>query len=236
MNNQNVSEDFGKKSAAAYALSYLKDDMKVGLGTGSTASHLVRMIAKQSLQTERRLTFVATSSQTRQLAESFGLRISDLTRVGRLDLTLDGADEFDADLNLIKGGGGALLQEKIVASASTRMNVIASISKKVSSLGQFPLPVEIIAFGWTATLSRLEYLFKEMKFDCSRGKLRMADGIPYRTDEGNYILDFKLNHIPSPELLEKEIKLQIGVVDCGLFIGLCDEVIAGDSSGKITVF
>jgi len=229
-------QETDKISAAKFSLKYLQKGMKLGLGTGATVNHLIKLIAQKSLHHELNLTMVSTSSQTRYLAESLGLTISELDSVGQLDLTIDGADEFDLDRNLIKGGGGALLQEKIVASSSDSMKVIASMTKKVDLLGQFPLPVEIVAFGWNTTQKRLKDLFKEMQFDTIECQIRRQGQSPFVTDESNYIIDFYLGRIAAPKLFEEEINKQVGVVECGIFSGLCDEVIAGDSRAQVSIF
>ena len=236
MNNQTKIEEIGKQKAAEYSIQYIEKGMKLGLGTGATVNFLVEIIAKKNLQKELGLTLVSTSTRTTRFAEKLGLQFSTLEEVKQLDLTLDGADEFDSERNLIKGGGGALLQEKIVASSSTTMKVIAGLEKKVELLGKFPLPIEVVAFGWNTTQKRLVELFAEMyfeEFDCD---LRRAGSQPFLTDESNYILDFTLNRISAPQLLEEEINKQVGVVECGIFSGLCSEVIAGDTKGKISKY
>lgn len=236
MNNQTKVEEIGKQKAAEYSIQYIEKGMKLGLGTGTTVNFLVEIIAKKNLQKELGLTLVSTSTRTTRFAEKLGLQFSTLEEVKQLDLTLDGADEFDSEKNLIKGGGGALLQEKIVASSSTTMRVIAGLEKKVELLGKFPLPIEVVAFGWNTTQKRLVELFTEMYFEEFNCDLRMAGSQPLLTDESNYILDFTLNRISAPQLLEEEINKQVGVVECGIFSGLCSEVIVGDTKGKISKY
>ena len=236
MGIQAREQDLSRSSAAKYSLRYLEQKMKVGLGTGSTAEALVREIGTRNLQEELDLIFVATSTRTKILAESLGLRISDLSEVRWLDLVLDGADEFDSALNLIKGGGGALLQEKIVASSADSMKVIASNSKKVVTLGKFPLPIEIIRFGWASTLQRLDNQFGTSGYDFSSKSMRIRDDNLFVTDEGHYIVDYFFQKIHNPHELEKIINKIVGVVDCGLFVGLCDQVITGSKEGKIEIF
>jgi len=148
--------DRAKFASAEGALSFIEDGMRLGLGTGSTAAWLVRLLAEKVQSEKLDITCVPTSSRTKDLAQSLGLKVTTLDSVGWLDLTIDGADEFDPELNLIKGGGGALLQEKIVATASDQMLVISDDSKQVASLGAFPLPVEVVRFGWETTKAIIE--------------------------------------------------------------------------------
>ncbi len=236
MGNQAEVQDLSRRSAAIHSLQYLEPKMKVGLGTGTTAEALVREIQVRNLQEELDLTFVSTSTRTTKLSESLGLKISDLSEVRWLDLVLDGADEFDPDLNLIKGGGGALLQEKIVASSADSMKVIASITKKVDVLGKFPLPVEIVRFGCTSTIQRLDELFQFSGYSYSDRAMRNSGGNLFITDEGHFIVDYSFQEMNNPEGLEQAINQIVGVVDCGLFIGLCDEVITGSRDGFVEVF
>ena len=236
MGIQAEEQDLSRSSAAKYSMRYIEKKMKVGLGTGTTAEALVREIGFRNLQEELDLTFVATSSRTTKLAESLGLRISDLSEIRWLDLVLDGADEFDSELNLIKGGGGALLQEKIVASSADSMKVIASQSKKVEVLGKFPLPIEIIRFGWASTLQRLDDLFRSTGYNFINKSMRTRGNDLFITDEGHFIVDYCFQKIHNPQELEKDVNKIVGVVDCGLFVGLCDQVITGSKEGKIEVF
>ncbi len=236
MRIQAEEKDLSRSTAAKYSLRYIEQKMKVGLGTGTTAEALVREIVSGNLQEELDLTFVSTSSRTTKLAESLGLRISDLSEVRRLDLVLDGADEFDSNLNLIKGGGGALLQEKIVASTADSMKVIASHSKKVEVLGEFPLPIEIVRFGWASTLQRLEDLFGSIGYHYRSKSMRTAGNNLFVSDEGHFIVDYCFQKIHNPHHLEQEVNQIVGVVDCGLFVGLCDQVITGTKDGKTSVF
>ena len=236
MGSQAEDQDLSRSSAAKYSLKYFENKMRVGLGTGSTAEALVQEIAARNLQKELDLTFVSTSTRTTKLAESLGLRISELSVVKHLDLVLDGTDEFDSGLSLIKGGGGALLQEKIVASSADSMKVIASISKKVDVLGKFPLPIEIIRFGWASTLERLDNLFVSSGITFNSKSMRTEDNKFFVTDEGHFIVDYSFEQIPDPSALEQLINQIVGVVECGLFVGLCDQVITGTRDGIIEVF
>ncbi len=222
-----MSADLWKQQAAERALAYLADGMKVGLGTGSTAAKFVDLVGarvKQGL----RLTCVPTSEATRVQAERLGIVLTTLDETPQLDLTVDGADELDDELRLIKGGGGALLREKIVAMASRRMVVIADASKRVATLGKFPLPVEVIRFGVAATRQLIEKLAAEA--GCTGEiKLRLGeDGRPFVTDGGNYLFDCAFGRIDRPEALDQALKRIPGVVENGLFLDIASTaVIAG---------
>ncbi len=209
--------------------------MRLGLGTGSTAKIFVERLAGRVRDEGLSLICVATSRRTHGQAEGLGLRVTTLDRAGALDLTIDGADEFDEELNLIKGGGGALLQEKIVAAASARMVVIADPSKEVVTLGRFPLPVEIVRFGADATMRHLARCIERRYGERRPMELRQASDGPYRTDEGHYIVDLKLGQIEEPGPLDAELNAIPGVVDTGLFVGLCSAVILGEPDGDTLV-
>lgn len=222
-------EDF-KRQAAASALTHVRPGMKLGLGTGSTAALFVELLAER-VKGGLEVLCVPTSEATRALAERLGIPLSSLARTPRLDLTIDGADELDAELRLIKGGGGALLREKIVAATSGRMIVIADASKKVARLGRFPLPVEVVPFGIEAT----ELHIAEQAEDAGCiGPIRRRmtkDGKPFVTDNGNYILDCAFGQIAEPEILADALGIIPGVVEHGLFLGLCDTAILAGPSG-----
>lgn len=214
-----------KRAAAEAAAALVEDGMAVGLGTGSTAAHLVSILGDRVRQ-GLRIVAIPTSEATRLQAEAEGIRLVDFAECPRLDLTIDGADEIAlGSLALIKGGGGALLREKIVASASTRMIVISDASKLVERLGAFPLPVEIVPFGWEATFSRL--------IDCvPAAKLRLgADGMPFVTDGGHYIVDCAMGEIGDAATLERDLDTIVGVVETGLFVGLAKEAYVADAAG-----
>jgi len=225
-----MSADSWKQQAAERALAYLKDGMKVGLGTGSTAAKFVDLVGarvKEGLE----LTCVPTSEATRAQAERLGIRLTTLEETPDLDLTVDGADELDGELRLIKGGGGALLREKIVAMASRRMVVIADASKRVATLGKFPLPVEIVPFGVAATRRLLERLAAEA--GCTGEiKLRVAEGgRPFVTDGGNHLFDCAFGRIEKPEALDQALKRIPGVVENGLFLGIANAAIIAGPDG-----
>jgi len=179
---------------------------------------------------------VPTSTRTRDLAESLGIKLTTLEDAGWLDVTVDGADEFDANLNLIKGGGGALLQEKIVASASNQMVVISDTSKEVDTLGAFPLPVEVVKFGWRSTESTIEEVLEGADVANRRISLREENGAPYVTDEGHFILDLHLNRIGDPRGLAEALNRIPGVVETGLFVLMADTVLVGSDDGNVHTY
>jgi ribose 5-phosphate isomerase A len=225
--------DTAKFAAAKRAVDFVEDGMTLGLGTGSTAAWMVRCLAERVRDTGLRVTGVPTSSRTAEQARQFGLRLTTLEEAGWLDLTIDGADEFDPRFNLIKGGGAALLQEKIVAAASDRMIVIADGGKEVAALGAFPLPVEVVPFGWQSTRTLIEELLLGQDVlgrDCT---LRMTGAEPLRTDENNFILDLHLKRIGNPRQLALALNQIPGVVENGLFIDLCDLVVIGHGNGRV---
>lgn len=226
--------DAAKYAAAKRASDFVEDGMTVGLGTGSTAAWLVRCLGEK-VAGGLRLTGVPTSKRTAEQARDVGIEIVTLDDAGWLDITVDGADEFDPDFALIKGGGGALLHEKIVAAASDRMIVIADASKEVSGLGAFPLPVEVIPFGWTATRQLIEETLPGFDVLGQKIALRMAGDSAFRTDEGNYILDLHLGRIGEPRRLALALNRIPGVVENGLFVDLCDTVVLGHPDGVVEV-
>jgi ribose 5-phosphate isomerase A len=225
-----MSNDDWKRQAAEQALSYVEDGMKLGLGTGSTAARFVELIGakvKQGLK----VVCVPTSEATRAQAAGLGIPLATLDEHPALDLTVDGADEIDEELRLIKGGGGALLREKIVAVASERVVIIADNSKRVEILGRFPLPLEVVPFGLAAT----RRLIIGLAGDCGcEGEVKLrsgAGGTPYVTDNGNHILDCSFGAIDDPEALDDALKLIPGVVESGLFLGIADVGIVAGPKG-----
>ncbi len=224
--------DRAKFASAEGALTFVEDGMRLGLGTGSTAAWLVRLLAEKVKTENLTVTCVPTSTRTRDLASSLGLEVTTLDDVGWLDLTIDGADEFDPELNLIKGGGGALLQEKIVATASDQMLVISDDSKQVAHLGGFPLPVEVVKFGWETTKAIIEDALSDTSVAGQTATLRLSQEQPYITDEGHYILDLHLRKIDAPMTLSLILNQIPGVVETGLFIDIADAVCIGYSSGE----
>ena len=225
-----MTADDWKQQAAERALTLVEDGMTLGLGTGSTAARFVDLVG-QKVKAGLKVRCVPTSEATRAQAERLGIPLITLDQQPYLDLTVDGADELDGDLRLIKGGGGALLIEKIVATASGRMVVIADASKQVATLGKFPLPVEVVRFGLGATRNMIEVLAADA--GC-RGEIKQrmqSDGQPFMTDSGNFILDCAFGSIPEPEALDEALKLIPGVVENGLFLGIADAAIIAGPGG-----
>ena len=226
--------DRAKFIAAKQATTYVKSGMKVGLGTGSTAAWLVQCLGEM-VEDGLKIKAVPTSARTAKLARDVGIEIITLDEAKWLDLTIDGADEFDPDLCLIKGGGGAHLREKIVATASDRMIVIADASKKVDALGAFPLPVEVIPFGLETTQALIEEALIGMDVLGRGVTRRMIGDEPFVSDEGNAILDLHLSRIGNPRQLSLVLNQIPGVVENGLFIDICDMVIVGHGDGRVDV-
>ena len=227
------SSDQAKFVAAKRACEFVHNGMKLGLGTGSTAAWMVRCLAERVNKEGLKVKGVPTSIQTADLAKKLGIEVITLDSAGQLDLTIDGTDEFDDNLNLIKGAGGALLREKIVASASDKMIVIADDAKGVKRLGRFPLPVEVLNFGFKASQLLIQALLEFQDVDSSIIKTRMAGGLPFVTDEGNHILDLYLGRIGDAAALSLALNQVPGVVENGLFVKLCDVVIVGLADGTV---
>jgi ribose 5-phosphate isomerase A len=208
--------------------------MRLGLGTGSTAEHFVRALAPR-VKAGLKLTAVATSERTAALAHELGITVSDLGTVRHLELTVDGADEIGPGLTLIKGGGGALLREKIVAAASDRLIVIADAAKVVDMLGRFPLPVEIARYSWQVTMERIAEA--AARCGCAQNLMRLRGGEthPFATDGGNYIADCAAESIPDPERLAHALEAIPGVVGHGLFIALASLALIGTRAGVTTL-
>jgi ribose 5-phosphate isomerase A len=227
-----VSEDLAKFNAAQAALEYVKDGMIVGLGTGSTSAHFVRLLGERVRQ-GLRVKGVPTSEATRNLAEQVGVPLLEISQIASIDVDVDGADEIDPSFRLIKGGGGALLREKIVAAASKKMVVIADQSKWVEMLGAFPLPVEVSRFGFALTLGRVALALRAAGCVGQDVVLRVSGKAnePVITDGGNYILDAHAHRIPDPAALNLALKNIAGVIEHGLFIGLSHVVILGKAKG-----
>ncbi|MGA8171370.1 MAG: ribose-5-phosphate isomerase RpiA [Methylocystis sp.] len=218
--------DQQKRAASAAAMKFVRPGMKLGLGTGSTAAHFVDLLGAAGHDAP----CVPTSEATRAHAARLGLELATLDECPNLDLTIDGADEFDEALRLIKGGGGALLREKIVAAASDRMIVIADASKRVKTLGAFPLPVEIDRFGAKATRLHVEAAARELGL---QGKITLREkvGAPFITDGGHLILDCAFGAIADPQAFSTRLDAIPGVVEHGLFIGLATTILCAGENG-----
>ena len=227
--------DKAKFVAAKRAVAFVENGMKVGLGTGSTAAWMVRCLGERVRNEGLKIVGVPTSTRTATLAQQCGIRVTSLDDAKWLDLTIDGADEFDQNLALIKGGGAALLQEKIVATASDQMIVIADAAKEVQQLGAFPLPIEIIPFGWQTTKALVEETLVALDVMNREVSLRMNGDRPLLTDESNYILDLHLKRIGNPRQMAMVLNQIPGVVENGLFIDICDIVVIGHGDGRVTV-
>ncbi|WGI20575.1 ribose-5-phosphate isomerase RpiA [Amylibacter sp. IMCC11727] len=227
--------DKAKFVAAKRAVYYVEDGMRLGLGTGSTAAWMVKMLGELVRDEGLKIKAVPTSSRTAQLARDVGIDVFTLDQVKWLDLTIDGADEFDPHLNLIKGGGGALLQEKIVATASDQMVVISDASKSVEKLGAFPLPIEVVKFGWETTKELIEECLSNVNVLGSAVTLRLQNDTPFVTDEGHYILDLHLKRIENARELSLIMNQVPGVVENGLFLDIADAIVIGHGDGRVEV-
>jgi ribose 5-phosphate isomerase A len=219
------SEDI-KKRVGVYAADYVQQGMTIGIGTGSTVYWLLQELGNrvhQGLQFRA----IPTSRQTQTLATEMGITIADLNMVNELALTIDGADEVDPALQLIKGGGGALLQEKIVAAASRQLIIIADETKMVNTLGHFPLPVEVIPFGWKHVQKKI------VQLGCKDVVLRQKNNETFVSDHGHYILDCHFGSIGDAALLDQHLHQVPGIVDTGLFLNMADIIITGYTDGRI---
>ena len=223
--------DIAKRNAAEAALKLIEPGMVLGLGTGSTAAIFVKLLAEQVKQ-GLDVVGAPTSEATHRLARDLGIRLVDPDDLDRIDLTVDGADEFDPQLRLIKGGGAALLREKIIADASIRMAVIADKSKEVAQLGRFPLPIEVNPFAAELTRRRIHATAQLLGMEEATSAWRMATRESrLHTDGGHLILDLRCVVIPEPDELCEALDKIPGVVEHGLFIGYADMVIVGEDSG-----
>jgi ribose 5-phosphate isomerase A len=228
-----MSSDDEKQRAAEAALDFVEPGMKLGLGTGSTAHRFVALLGAK-VAAGLKVIAVPTSEATRAQAEALGIPLTTLDETPELDLTIDGADEIDGALQLIKGGGGALLREKIVAFASRRMAVIADSSKKVAVLGAFPLPIEIVPFGFGATRLKLEKLCARLGLSGPLTPRRKAEGL-FVTDGGHFLIDAAFGAIPDPERLAAHLVAVPGIVEHGLFLDLASEALIAGPDGVETL-
>ena len=213
-----MANDHEKEVAARASLRFVQEGNIVGLGTGSTAGHAVRLLGER-VRAGLKIRGIPTSTGTRTLALAAGIALTTLDEFQQLDVTIDGTDEFDPRLNLIKGGGGALLREKIIGSASRQLVIIADSSKQVATLGKFPLPVEVIAFAEALVAKKIAALGAKVQ------RRQSADGKPYITDEGHHILDCHFGQIADPPALARILSDLPGIVEHGLFIGLASVVL-----------
>jgi ribose 5-phosphate isomerase A len=221
-----LTQDEIKQKLGIYAADFIKHGMLIGLGTGSTVYYLLKELGKRGQQ-GLEFTAVCTSLQTQNILKEEGINYVSLDDVERLQLAIDGADEVDVNGNLIKGGGGALLQEKIVEAASDELIIIVDEKKDVPTLGAFPLPVEVITFGWKQVQQKIE-----SKYNIPV-KLREKEGKIFITDHRHHILDCYFNSIPNPYQLNTALHLIPGVVETGLFVGMATKIITGFSNGNI---
>lgn len=208
-----MANDQEKEAAARASLQYVKDGQVVGLGTGSTAAYFIQLLGEK-VKSGMRIRGIPTSIRSKELAESLGIPLITLDDCQEIAVTVDGADEVDPELRLIKGGGGAMLREKIVASATKQLVIVADASKKVERLGKFPLPVEVIRFAEALVAKRIRALGADVNVRLG------ADGNPYVTDENNHVLDCQFGEIRDPDGLARELSEMPGVVEHGLFIGM----------------
>lgn len=216
-----------KQITGEKAAEYVQDGMIVGLGSGSTAAWATKKIGEM-VKKGLNIRAIPTSIETKKLAEKLNIPLTTLSEVKRIDLTIDGADEVDRDLNLIKGGGGALLREKIVAFESKKMIIVVDQSKLVEKLGAFHLPVEVVHFGSEKTLINLE------KYGC-QAKLRKKGDEIFNTDNDNFIVDCNFEVIDNPKKLNTELNILPGVVETGLFVDMADMVIVGSNDNKVEI-
>lgn len=223
-----LSQNDIKQKLGIYAADFIQQDMLVGLGTGTTVFYLLKELGKRKRQ-GLNFTAVCTSNQTQNILDEEKISYVSIDEVDKLQLTIDGADEADENGNLIKGGGGALLQEKIVAAASEKLIIIIDEKKNVQTLGVFPLPVEVITFGWKQVQKKIESNYN------IQTKLRYKDNSIFITDHQHYILDCWFNRILNPFELNKNLHLIPGVVETGLFVQMATTIVSGFADGRIEV-
>ena len=218
-----------KQIAAERAVSHIKDGMTVGLGTGSTAAFAIHALGRRFQAEPLSLRCVATSQESEELGRSYGLGFVEAAGVSRFDITIDGADEVDPEFRLIKGGGGALVREKIVATATDTEIIIVDEGKVKAALGAHALPVAILPFAWQWTQARLE-----SGFGVPALRRLLPSGEPFLNDDGLYILDMAFGApLPFPDTLEARLRATVGVVESGLFVGLCQRLIIGYADGRV---
>jgi ribose 5-phosphate isomerase A len=227
MNNQDL--DSFKKAAAVTAVEFVRDGMVVGLGTGSTAKHMIIALGRK-VRAGMKLRAVPTSREAAELARQQDIPLIDQDNAWIIDVAIDGADQVDPNFNLIKGGGGALLKEKIVAASAKQFIVMVDHTKRVPVLGgSFPLPIEVVPFGWGSTAREIEALTK------SRVVLRERNGTPFKTESGNMIVDVHINRIDQPRDLETALNQIPGIVETGIFVNRTNVLIVGTPQGVQTI-
>jgi ribose 5-phosphate isomerase A len=218
-----MANDQEKEAAARASLRFVKDGQVVGVGTGSTAAYFIQLLGEQ-VKNGLKIRSIPTSDRSREMAAELGIPLTTLDECQEIDVTVDGADEVDPQLRLIKGGGGALLREKIVASATKQLVIVADATKRVPVLGKFPLPVEVIKFAQALVAKEIQALGAAVELR------RGADGKPFLTDENNHILDCRFGKIPDAEGLAQRLSDMPGVVEHGLFIGMASIVLVANGS------
>ena len=218
-----MANDQEKEAAARASLRFVEDGQVVGLGTGSTAAYFIKLLGEK-VRNGMRVQGIPTSDRSRELAESLGIPLTTLDECQEIAVTVDGADEVDPQLRLIKGGGGAMLREKIVASATKRLVIVADETKQVPVLGKFPLPVEVIEFAQALVAKRIKALGAQVSLR------KNADGTPFVTDERNHILDCRFGQIADADTLARQLSEMPGVVEHGLFIGMASVVLLARGS------
>lgn len=218
-----VETDLLKKAAGEKAAEFIEEGMVVGLGSGSTVYWMLKKLG-ELVEQGLNIKGIPTSLQTETWAKEFKIPLTDFSDVRHIDVAIDGADEIDPDFNMTKGGGGALVREKIVDAHAKKLIIVADESKLVEELGKFQLPVEVLAFGWQLTADNIAELG-------AKPALREKSGSVFISDNGNYILDCAFGSIPDPEHLHKNLKQLLGVVETGLFVGMADTVILAGVDG-----
>ena len=213
-----MANDQEKEAAARASLKFVQDGQVVGLGTGSTAAHFIKLLGEK-VKNGLHIRGIPTSDRSREMAISLGIPLTTLDECQEIAVTVDGADEVDPQLRLIKGGGGAMLREKIVASATKQLVIVADATKQVERLGKFPLPVEVIKFAQALVAKRIAAMGADVRLRTD------SDGEPYLTDENNHILDCRFGEIRDPDRLARELSEMPGVVEHGLFIGMASIVL-----------
>ena len=222
MSRTSMAHDLEKEAAARASMRFVSDGHIVGLGSGSTAAHAVQLLGER-VRAGLKIRGIPTSNHTRQLAASLGIPVTSFDEVQEIDVTIDGADEFDPQLSLIKGGGGALLHEKVVASASRQLVIVTDSSKQAPVLGSFPVPIEVITFAEPLLKKKLEALGASVT-------IRGSNGGPFVTDEGHHILDCSFGRISDPPALAHRLSEMPGIVEHGLFIGMASVVLIARGS------